>query len=70
MNDTVTIRLPAELAVWLKEKAAITGRTKAKIVREQLEKARLDRSEQPWMKLAGTSKGPRDLSMRKGYSRK
>ena len=37
--STVTIQLPEEHALWLKERAAKTGRTPDEIVREQIEEA-------------------------------
>jgi len=40
MSQSVTIRLPDELAEWLEESAARAGVSQAQVVREQLEKAR------------------------------
>jgi hypothetical protein len=67
-GNTLTVRLPKALADWLALTAARTGRTQGQIVREQLEKARSAET-RPFMRLAGTVDGPRDLSRRKGFSR-
>jgi hypothetical protein len=69
MSHTITVRLTEELAVWLQEVAARTGLPQGKIVREQLEKARSADSRQGFMRLAGSIRGPRDLSSRKGFTR-
>jgi hypothetical protein len=69
MGNTLTIRLPPALAAWLAETAEQTGRTQGAIVREQLQKARAAAEARPFMRLAGTVHGPRDLSARKGFSR-
>jgi len=69
MSHTITVRLTRELAEWLEEAAASTGVSQGKIVRDQLEKARASRSGKAFMRLAGSVRGPRDLSSRKGFSR-
>ena len=69
MGHTLTIRLQRDLAEWLQDEAAKTGVPQGQIVREQLEKARASAA-QPFMRLAGSIRGPRDLSTRKGFSRK
>ena len=69
MSHTITVRLTRELAAWLEEQAATTGEPQGKIVREQLERARAASGRQPFMRLAGTVRGPKDLSSRKGFSR-
>ena len=69
MGNTLSIRLPADLAKWLDETAKKTGVPKGRLIREELEKMRSAES-QPFMSLAGTISGPRDLSSRKGFSRK
>ena len=69
MSNTVTVRLPDDLAEWLEQAARKTGIPKGRIIREQLEKARLS-VERPFLRLAGAVAGSRDLSMRKGFSRK
>jgi len=75
MSNTITVRLPEDLAKWLDHAARKTGLPKGRIVREELEKARnsatrSDSSNRPFLRLAGAIAGPRDLSMRKGFSRK
>ncbi|MCI0401688.1 MAG: ribbon-helix-helix domain-containing protein [Gammaproteobacteria bacterium] len=69
MGHTITVRLTKELAEWLEQLSANTGVPQGKIVREQLEKARSARTSQPFMRLAGTVRGPANLSGRKGFSR-
>jgi predicted DNA-binding protein len=68
MSHTLTIRLTREQAEWLKQTAERAGVAQSRIVREQLEKA-MASSERPFMSLAGSAKGPRDLSTRRGFSR-
>lgn len=68
MSHTVTVRLTPRLAEWLQETAARTGVPQGRIIREQLERA-MAGSDRPFMRLAGSVKGPRDLSARKGFSR-
>jgi predicted DNA-binding protein len=70
MSNTITVRLPEDLAEWLSEVARRTGVPVGRIVREQLQRARNEQEERPYMRLAGKVKGlPRDLSARKGFSR-
>ncbi len=70
MSNTITVRLPEDLAEWLAETARRTGVPVGRIVREQLERAKNEQDERPYMRLAGKIKGlPRDLSTRKGFSR-
>lgn len=69
MSQTITIRLSKELADWLAGVAAKTGVPQGKIIRDQLEKAKAGDSSQPYMRLAGTVRGPKDLSRRKGFVR-
>ncbi len=69
MSKTITIRLTEELATWLDQASKQSGIPKGRIVREQLERAR-DGGKQPsFMRLAGSVRGARDLSKRKGFSR-
>lgn len=70
MSNTITVRLTKPLAEWLAEEATRSGQSQGKIVRDQLEKSRQQRGGRPFMKLAGKVSGPRDLSLRKGFSRK
>jgi hypothetical protein len=70
MSHTLTIRLDKDLAAWLEEESRKSGVSQGKIVREQLERAKTDAARQPFMRLAGAARGPRDLSRRKGFSRR
>jgi hypothetical protein len=69
MGQTITVRLPKDLADWLLRAASSTGVSQGTIVREQLEKAKASPGTQPFMRLAGTIRGAKDLSSRKGFSR-
>ena len=69
MSKTVTIRLTRELAAWLEQASKQSGIPKGRIVREQLERARDGGKEPSFMRLAGSIRGVRGLSMRKGFSR-
>ena len=69
MSHTITIRLPEEVADWLREVSRKTGIPQGRIVREQLEKAREnDLTTKKFMSLAGSISGPADLSLRKGFA--
>ncbi len=70
MDHTITIRIPAELAVWLKSTARKTGVPVGRLVREQLERAKQDTGNKPFMRYCGSIDGPPNLSSRKGFSRK
>lgn len=70
MSNTLSVRLPEDLAAWLKETAARTGQTQSEVIRLQLERARATSEERPWMALAGSVKGSRDLSMREGFGKR
>jgi predicted transcriptional regulator len=70
MGHTITVRLDADLADWLERHAKKTGESQGKIVRDQLAKARKGTAAQSFMRLAGSVRGDRDLSTRKGFSRK
>ena len=69
MSHTITVRVPKELAAWLEQVAAKTGVPQGKIVRDQLERAKAGSPRQSFMRLAGSVRGPRDLSSRKGFAR-
>ena len=69
MRQTITIRLGKELAAWLEHMAAKSGVSQGKLVRDQLEKARTNNGAQVFMRLAGSVRGPKNLSKRKGFSR-
>lgn len=69
MGHTITIRVTPDLAEWLERESASTGMSQGKIVRDQLEKARMGGSVRPFMRLAGVVRRSPDLSKRKGFSR-
>jgi hypothetical protein len=69
MSNTITIRLPKDLADWLRELSAKTGVPQGELVRDELERLRARRPARRFMRLAGSVSGPRDLSSRKGFSR-
>jgi predicted transcriptional regulator len=69
MSNTLTIRIPDDLAQWLDETARKAGVPKGRIIREELERARKSEG-RPFMRLAGVIDGPVNLSSRKGFSRK
>jgi hypothetical protein len=69
MSHTITVRLGKELAAWLERVAAETGVSQGKLIRDQLEKAKAGDSSRSFMRLAGSVRGPRNLSSRKGFSR-
>ncbi len=71
MSNTLTIRLPNDLKERLKAKARRTGIPVNRLVRDGIEKLVEGDASRPWMKYAGIIKnGPRDLSSRKGFSKK
>jgi predicted transcriptional regulator len=69
MSNTVTVRLPEDLAAWLSAAARRRGVSQGRIIRDQLEQARRNASHQAFMKLAGSIRGAKDLSARKGFSK-
>ena len=69
MRSTISIRLDADLAQWLRTSAAKSGVAQGKIVRDQLNQAR-KREQAAFMRLAGSVDGPPNLSERKGFLRK
>ncbi|MBI4908095.1 MAG: ribbon-helix-helix domain-containing protein [Acidobacteria bacterium] len=68
MGSTITVRLPEDLAEWLKQASRKAGVPRGKIVRDQLEIARKSQK-QPFLRLAGSVARARDLSSRKGFSK-
>ena len=70
MGETLTVRLTKRLAEWLEEAAARTGVSQGQIVRAALERARAEGSDKGFLRLAGTVRGPRHLSTRKGFARR
>lgn len=69
MGNTLTVRLPEDLARWLDETARKTGMSRGRVIRNELERARSS-SKRSFLRLAGAFEGPPDLSTRKGFSRK
>ena len=67
MSNTITIRLPVELERWLAEESRVTGIPKGRIVREQLERLRLQKARQPFLDLAGSVEGTPHLSHKRGF---
>ncbi len=70
MSNTLTIRLDDELLDWLKETSRRTGIPMGKLIREQLENAKDKGTKQNFLRLGGAINGARDLSQRKGFSRR
>jgi len=70
MSDTITVRLPEDLAAWLAETTRRTGIPAGRIIREQLERAKAEAGDQGFLRLAGKISGPASLSLRKGFSRR
>jgi hypothetical protein len=70
MSHTITVRLTEELAAWLEETARRTGVPAGEIVREQLERARMENGRQTFLRHAGKMERPANLSSRKGFSRR
>ena len=68
-SNTLTVRLPEDLAEWLDQAARRTGVSKSVMIREALEKARSS-PRRAFLRLAGTVTEPAGLSSRKGFSRK
>jgi len=67
MGNTLTIRIPEDLAQWLAETASRSGVPRGQIVRAELERARAAKG-QAFLRLAGAVEGPANLSSRKGFS--
>jgi hypothetical protein len=69
MRSTITVRLPDDLAEWLRATARKTGVPQGRIIRVELEKAKCAKK-RTFMRLAGAVDGPPGLSKRKGFSLK
>jgi predicted transcriptional regulator len=69
MRKTITVRLPDDLADWLRETAEKTGVAQSLVIRQELEKAKRAKK-RTFMRLAGAIEGPAGLSKRKGFSLK
>jgi len=71
MSNTLTVRLPDELLERLREKSRSTGLPVGRVVRQALETSLDGEEKSRLLEFAGLIKGgPRDVSSRKGYSRK
>ena len=71
MSNTLTVRLPEELLERLRKKSRRTGLPVGRVVRQALETSLDGEESNPLLQFAGLIKGgPRDVSSRKGYSRK
>ncbi len=71
MGNTLTVRLPEELLERLRNKSRSTGLPVGRVVRQALETSLDGDGSNPLLEFAGVIKGgPRDVSSRKGYSRK
>ncbi|HJT90089.1 MAG TPA: ribbon-helix-helix protein, CopG family [Bryobacteraceae bacterium] len=68
MSKTISVRLPEDLADWLERTARAMGISKGRIIREELEKARIS-ANRPFVRWAGAVAGPKNLSRRKGFFR-
>ena len=69
MSTTLSVRLPEALARWVEENAKATGRSQGSLVKEALERVRRDEAAKPFLALAGSIDGPKNLSRRKGFAR-
>ena len=66
----MTVRIDDDLDAWIAATARKRGISKGKLVRDQLELGRASVRDRPFMRLAGAVSGPRDLSTRKGFSKR
>ena len=69
MSHTITVRIDDSLVDWLADTARRTGRSQGEIVREQLQRARSEKKQRRFMRLAGCVVGASDLSSRKGFAK-
>jgi hypothetical protein len=71
MGETITFRPTKKLAGWIEQTAAQMGVSQGQFIRSHLELARAgDRAAKKFMRLAGAVRGARDLSTRKGFSKR
>src|SRR5437773_1322281 len=72
MGQTITFRPTKKLAGWIEQTAARIGVSQGKLIRDHLERARQsDNGTRKFMRFAGVLRGgPRNLSTRKGFSKK
>lgn len=69
MSTTLSVRLPEDLAHWVEENARLTGRSQGSLVKEALERVRQADAPKPFLALAGSVEGSKNLSQCKGFSR-
>jgi hypothetical protein len=72
MGQTITFRPTKKLAGWIEQAAGQLGVSQGQFIRQHLEEARtVDRRGKKFMRLAGVVRGgARDVSTRKGFSKK
>jgi predicted DNA-binding protein len=70
MSHTFTLRLTKELTKWLEATSKQSKRPIGAIIRSLIEKAKEDKNESSFMHLAGAIEGHKNLSKRKGFSKK
>ena len=71
MSNTLTIRLPEDVLQQLRKRARRTGLPLGRLVRRSIEATLARDEDNRLMEFAGIIKGgPRDVSSRKGFSRK
>jgi hypothetical protein len=70
MGSTLTVRIDDDLEAWIEETAQKRGISKGELVRNQLELGRKSAGRPPFMRLAGLVSGAKDLSSRKGFSKR
>jgi hypothetical protein len=72
MGQTITFRPTRKLAEWIESAAEQMGVSQGQFIRSHLEQAREgDRTCKKFVRFAGVIRnGPRDLSTRKGFSKK
>jgi hypothetical protein len=72
MGQTITFRPTKKLAEWIEHSATQMGVSQGQFIRLHLEEARGgDRTSKKFVRFAGVIRnGPRDLSTRKGFSKK
>ena len=72
MGQTITFRPTKKLAEWIESAAEQMGVSQGQFIRSHLEQARAgDRTSKKFVRFAGVIRnGTRDLSTRKGFSKK
>ena len=69
MSHTISVRLQSDLADWLERTAKEIGVSQGRLIRDQLERVRETQTrKREFMRLAGSVRGDKDLSTRKGFS--